>query len=177
MSQRDDAGEQACRWPSTAVRPVLFLAAALFCTQTSCSDALPETMLTVQQGGKQIELPVEAGGAAQALVVACEDQLSAVDGLLRLAVSAESIEALRQKETVIEIRYPTSRSFILEALGKHEIQADRLLIPLTGEFAEGEMATFFVHLGTWKPGPYRKSFGAPELRHLVENLGVLVDSN
>jgi len=159
-----------------AVRCVFFLVAALFCAQTNCSDTPLEAVLTVQQGGRQVELPTEAEASEEirALVIACERQLSAVDGLLRLAVSAELIETLRQTETVIEISYHTSRSFVLEALGKHEIEADGLLVPLTGEFAQGEMATFFVHQGAWRPGPYRKSGGIAELRRLVRNLGVLV---
>lgn len=150
---------------------------AIFGAQTSCSDTLQQAVLTIQHEGRQLELPAGEHEAIRALVVACERQLSAVDGLLRLAVSAERIETLRQQETVIEIRYPTSRSFVLEALGGHEIEADSLLIPLTGEFAQGEMATYFVHLGTWKPGPYRNSGGVPELRRLLGDLGVLVGSD
>jgi hypothetical protein len=173
--------KMACGWPNQrgrqewTVRFVLCLVAALFCTQTSCSDIPSEAVLTVKQGGRQVELPTEASEKIRALVATFEQQLSTVDGMLRLAVSTELIENLRQKETIIEIRYPNSRSFILEGMNNYKIEADSLLVPLTGEFAEGEIATIFVHLGTWRPGPYRKSGGLTELRHLVKNVANLTD--
>lgn len=174
MRCRGELGNRKYRKRPVLASFVLLLGAAVLGTQANCSESTEPAVLTLWQNGTAVALPAETGEAVKTLVAAGERQLSLADGMLRLAVSNDSVEALKKGETAIEIRYATPRSFVLEARGRREIHVEGFLVPLTGEFAEGEIATYFVYHGTWKAGPYRKNGGIPELRRLVAELGVAV---
>lgn len=160
----------AMKWMSVVLGAFLFGVAS--------EDTRPpaEVSLTIHRRGHALEPPPDAAAEATGLVLACERQLSAAEAVLRLAVSKEQIRALRDEEVVLELRYPSPRSFVLEARDGRTIKADALLIPLTGTFAEGGVTTIFVHLGSWKPGPYRKTDGLSELTARLGDLGLPSDT-
>lgn len=52
------------------------------------------------------------------------------------------------------------------------MEIDGYLIPLTGEYALGDITTIFIWMDGYRSGPYRNSKGPAELRRFVEGLGV-----
>jgi hypothetical protein len=106
--------------------------------------------------------------AVQGLVALAEERLHSADNLLRLAVTPGLITGIQQSELVIEFRY--ARPHTLEIpFRKKTITLERLLIPLTGDFAEG-VTTIFLGYPEYAAGPYRSKGTPDQLRKLAEEL-------
>ena len=117
--------------------------------------------------GRRTTLPADRV-LASGLVALCEAQLTSADGVLRLGVSSQSIEALRREVPVLEITYPAAKQFRL-ALGGREISASRLLIPLAGDLA-GSITTLFYANPDYQSGPLRNSKGTADIAGLVKSM-------
>lgn len=117
--------------------------------------------------GHRIELPVDRL-AASGLLALCEAQVDGADSVLRLGVSAQSIQALRRDAWVLEIVYPAPRRFA-SAAGGRGIEASRLLIPLSGELS-GSVTTVFYGNPEYQAGPLRNRQGSDEIARLVKSL-------
>lgn len=123
--------------------------------------------LTLYDHGKPIQLPV-GDPAVKEIVEQCEALLRTADGVLRLAVSQALIDTIRQQEQALEIDYSRPRTFSVLPSG-YPLRASKLLIPLSGEFAQDE-ATIFHGNGQFAHGPYRNSKGVKAVDSLVKSL-------
>ena len=117
--------------------------------------------------GRRTPLPA-AQVQASGLVALCEAQLTGADGVLRLGVSSQSIDALRRDGPVLEITYPAPQQFRL-VVGGREISASRLLIPLAGDLAGGVTTIFFGN-PDYQSGPLRNAKGTAEIAGLVKSM-------
>jgi hypothetical protein len=99
--------------------------------------------------------------------------LQTADNVLRLATTPELIQGLRAREVALEIVYRRPQSFVI-GFNKQTIQVDRLLIPLTGEFAGGGPTTMFHGGSTYAAGPYRNSQGIAGIVEIARALGAKI---
>lgn len=126
--------------------------------------------LTLYDHGKPIQLAA-GDPTVKKIVAQCEALLRTADGVLRLAVSQALIDTIRQRERAVEIHYSQPRTFRVLPNG-YPLQASKLLIPLSGEFAQDE-ATIFHGNGQFAHGPYRNSKGVEVIDSLVKSLRML----
>ncbi|HEX9871659.1 MAG TPA: hypothetical protein VGC99_24270 [Candidatus Tectomicrobia bacterium] len=128
--------------------------------------------VTIYDRGKQLNLAADVA-AVQELVSRCEAQMRTADTMLKLAVTPQLIANLRRQEVTIEIRYSQPQTFIISFNGQ-TVEPMRILIPLTGEFAQG-VTTIFYGRDQYAHGPYRNSQGQHEISTVVAKLGIQVD--
>jgi hypothetical protein len=127
----------------------------------SSSDAT----VTLYSGGKKTQINQKAGE----LIASAEAQLRSADAIIRLAVTPELIRNLQTNGTALEIRYGKPKFFVL-SIGR-TIEAQRLLIPLSGELS-GEITTiFYGGPSSYVAGPYRNKKGTAEITKLVSEIG------
>jgi hypothetical protein len=135
----------------------------------ACSDrsgAQSPTILLIHRTGAPLE--VDAGSAeGRALIDASERTVAEADTVLRLAVGAATIAAVRA-DLALEIRYPAMRSIEVPKR-QRTYEFDRLLIPLAGDLAI-DASTVFFGSGQFGSGPLRSPRPVAELRAQVESL-------
>lgn len=129
--------------------------------------AAADVQATAYLDGRRTPLPAERVQAS-GLVALCEAQLTGADGVLRLGVSSQSIDALRRDVPVLEIVYPAAKRFRV-AVGGREISASRLLIPLGGDLA-GSITTLFYGNPDYQSGPLRNTQGTGKIAGLVKSM-------
>jgi hypothetical protein len=94
------------------------------------------------------------------LLVISEDALVSAKDMFRLSVLPEITEEVKANALSIEIVYKTPRTFTVAYSGR-VVRVDRVLIPLSGAYAEtssGEVfVTVFYGLGGYSSGPYNNT--------------------
>jgi hypothetical protein len=130
-----------------------------------------QVTVVLHQGGRATTI-AKNGPAVDAVVQEVEAQLRSADGVLRLGVTPELIEQLEKDEIVVEIQYRDPPSLIV-GFNKNTVRPRRLLVPLTGDYAEG-MTTIFHATKEFDAGPYRNSKGVAALKQLIEKTGARI---
>ena len=151
------------------ILPVFFL--TTFIAAKACATMQTETShVDLYIKGKKTSLSLSKPEVQQ-IVQSCEEQLQQADDILRLAVSSEAIEDIKQGETALEILYGSPKTFVI-GFNKNTVEVDRLLIPLTGDFAAaGQMTTIFLGKGKYMAGPYRNKQGTSAIQLILEQMG------
>ena len=160
-------GGPAPRPSGRAGRVLRSLLAASLPWWPTARSAAADVQAAAYLDGRRTTLPADRV-LASGLVALCEAQLTGADGVLRLGVSSQSIEALRREVPVLEITYPAAKHFRL-APGGREISASRLLIPLGGDLA-GSITTLFFGNPDYQSGPLRNTKGTAEIAGLVKSM-------
>lgn len=115
--------------------------------------------ILIHQRGHSTRLDVRSAHS-KALLTGIEQALTSSSDMLKLSVIQNTIDQLRSKEISVEIIYPSIRTFVLPKTHK-EIQADRLLVPITGEYTEAappkRYITFFYGIKRYASSPYANS--------------------
>jgi hypothetical protein len=106
--------------------------------------------------------------------VRSENQLKTANSIFKLAVGENLIRDLYKNEISVEIRYPKLKTFIIP-INNLEIKAQRLLIPITGEFAGKITTIFYGNASFYSSGPYVNSEGTKDFEYLVESLGIKIE--
>lgn len=152
-----------------------FVAAILSLVDTGTGEVAQPGPFSViiYDRGKPIVFSPDTGGIRE-LVAHCEERLRTADGILRLAVTPHRISEMQQKEVAIEIHYSQPQTFVIPFNGQ-TLQPTRLLIPLTGDLAQGVSTIFHGSEAQYVAGPYRNSKGNKEIGTLVVHLGVQLD--
>jgi hypothetical protein len=135
-------------------------------TSRSGTEHFSMSSVTIYDRGEITRLPADRD-ESQLLITLAEDRLRSANNVLRLAVTPGLIAGIQRSELAVEIGYAQPQTFAI--FGKKEIKPKQLLLPLTGDFAEG-VTTIFVGYPQYAAGPYRAR-GAPDrLRELVNRL-------
>jgi hypothetical protein len=147
----------------------MFLIPMLLMLTTSCAGSgrrEPEDRVDVllHEGGRALRTDGDTGGLVQSAV----RSLNTCDGMYELVVTRETIERLRADERCLEITFPVPREVV--AGGREKLKILRLLIPMTGRFAERDQMTFFCGFPAYSSGPYLRTEG---LGALVAQVGCL----
>ncbi|HYB98732.1 MAG TPA: hypothetical protein VEC57_06305 [Candidatus Limnocylindrales bacterium] len=149
--------------PPRLLRALMAAAVALAGCRATAAGQL---QVVVYEGGQRRALPVQDASTA-ALLQAVEDSVHAADAVLRLAVTPQLVETLRNDHGCVEVTYPEPRRFTLPLLQGREVLAQRLLVPLTGELA-GTMTTILLDPGSgYRAGPLRASRPTQPLARLA----------
>jgi len=106
----------------------------------------PELLL--YRNGRPLSITRESSSHFAALLSAGEELFLNADSSYRLIMSPDRIEQLKRNETVLEIAYPAVQ--IAKIQGRHTAYYGKLLIPLTGQFANGTV--FFAGAWALEPG-------------------------
>ena len=135
----------------------------------ACSANPPaEDSVRVFRSGRELPLPSERAEVRR-LVERCVERLATADNVLRLAVSAETIAGLKRNETALEVVFAEPRTVTLELNGA-DLRVGRLLVPLTGEFAQGSTVIFYGPDQAYGSGPLRNDQGSEDLLETVLEL-------
>jgi hypothetical protein len=89
------------------------------------------------------------------------------DDVLRLMVTGDRINEIKQSEESIEIVFNSTKVFESDQLGGESIK--KILLPLTGEFIgspEDPIITIFVGEDEYFSGPLRNRVGYPKLMEI-----------
>jgi len=149
------------------ILPVFFL--TTFIAAKACATMQTETShVDLYINGKKTSLSLSKPEVQQ-IVQTCEEQLQQADGILRLAVSSEAIEEIKQSAAALEILYGSPKTFVI-GFNKNTVEVDRLLIPLTGDFA-AQVTTIFLGKGKYMAGPYRNKTGTSAIQSILEQMG------
>jgi len=150
-------------------RAVVALVACMFGFITDGAADSAAFSVTLYDHGRQIQLTANQQ-VTEKIVALCAEQLSNANGVLRLAVTPQLIDDLKQRERTLEIVYDEPQSFVI-AFNNNKFEASRLLIPLSGDYA-ANITTIFVGDAQYKHGPYRNSQGVANIIALVEQMGL-----
>jgi hypothetical protein len=102
------------------------------------------------------------------LVQLALQSLGTCDGIYELVVTEETMARLRATQRCLEFAFPAPREVVVG--GRETLGILRMLIPLTGRFAEGEQITFFCGFPDYSAGPYLNTEGLRELTREVDGL-------
>ena len=152
--------------PRRVLRALLALCAWPLAAPHAVAGA-PAVRAVLSVAGRRLELPPERL-AHSALVELCEAQVRGADGVLRLAVSNDTIAVLQRDAMTVELVYAEPRTFAL-AVGGGSIVANRLLVPLSGELA-GSITTIFHGNPEYRAGPLRNQRGSAGIASAVDAL-------
>lgn len=142
MRARSDGMRAAvCRW---ALLPIVLM--------SSCRPAVPADAILVYQSGARREIDASSSHG-RALLEAIDQAIARANNVLQLAVTPAFVADLREHETCVEIAFATAHTWKPAALPHYEVQARRLLVPLSGDLA-GSVTTIFYDPGSgYAPGP------------------------
>jgi len=97
---------------------------------------------------------------ANDLITACEEALTGATNVTKLGVSSTTMNTIRKRDSSIEVRYPKPKDLTITAFNRRMV-IDRILIPLSGEYAETidqrRFVTVFYGKGRYEHGPYSNS--------------------
>lgn len=139
-----------CRRSLRSMLSAICAVVAFACGRAAAVDAMEATnavRVVVHANGEAHR--VDEPGTAEAIRQLCEVKLESATDLLKLAVQRSLIDRLRQDEQAIEIFYPRPATLTIRG---RQVTIDRLLIPLTGDFA-GARTTIFYGEGDYTSGP------------------------
>ncbi len=139
-----------CRCSLRSVLSAICAVVAFACGRATAVDAMEATnslRVVVHANGEARR--VDEPGSAEAVRQLCEAKLEEATDLLKLAVQRSLIDRLRLDEQAIEIFYPRPATLTIRG---RQVTIDRLLIPLTGDFA-GTRTTIFYGDGEYASGP------------------------
>lgn len=147
----------------------IFLSITLFIVSITCATMQDEvTSINVYTKGKKTAISLDKP-ETQKIIEICEEQLKQADGILRLAVASTLIESIKNNDAALEIIYRNPKTFFI-TFNKNNVEADRLFIPLTGDFAGG-LTTIFHGRGSYAAGPYRNKDGTAAISSILEKMG------
>lgn len=139
----------------------------------SCREKKQDTKIIFYDKGGEITIDSKLTGYGY-LIRATENLLVNADDMLRLAVDSELIRKIKKQESAIEVIFPIPTEFTIN-YNKAVIRPDRILIPLSGEFAgtdENPPATIFLGYPEYSAGPYTNQQGISELRQIINSMEI-----
>jgi hypothetical protein len=104
-----------------------------------------------------------------------EEALTSAHDILKLAVSTERIQEFKTKQISLEILYSEPKELRVTKFAR-TVKLDRMLVPLSGEFAvsptKQKFVTVFYGLREYGPGPYTNDGKFQDkLRGLLAKMG------
>ncbi|MHA1685788.1 MAG: hypothetical protein ACTSYD_05180 [Candidatus Heimdallarchaeaceae archaeon] len=90
------------------------------------------------------------------------------DDIYELIVTDDLIDQIKRNESAIEIVYGRKRQFTINKVDKISIK--RILIPLSGRFAENGAIVFFCGFPEYSSGPYVKK---GKIKQLLQEINAL----
>jgi hypothetical protein len=138
----------------------------------SCQEKRQDIKIIYYDKGKEIVIGSKLTGYDD-LISATENLLVGSDDMLRLAVDPELIRKIKEQDSSIEVIFPHPTEFRISYFDK-VVRPDRILIPLSGEFAGEEdnpLAVIFLGYPDYSSGPYTNHKGISELKQIIDNQG------
>lgn len=139
----------------------------------SCKEKGQDIRIVFYQNGQGTTINPKRSGSED-LVTSMENLLINADDIIRLAVDPELVNKIKKEERVIEIIYPNPIELTINR-NRDTIHPDRLLIPLSGEFAgdlENPQAVIFHGYPAYSSGPYANRKGVAEIIGILKNMGI-----
>lgn len=88
------------------------------------------------------------------------------DEFYELLITENLLQTIKENEQYLEICFPEVKNVKTEKYG--DIEFDKILIPLTGKFANNDQLTFFSGKTDFSNTPLIKSTGLGKLRELLD---------
>lgn len=140
------------------------------CFAFSCKQGYDEMKILYYENGKTTELKFAAQDE-QRLGEILEELLMLTNDMLRVYLDIETIEELKQNEICLEVLFPESVTLKTGFLG--DVTLDRILIPLSGDYAGSEAidsVTILTGEDEYSSGPLTAAGGfkyITELKNLI----------
>lgn len=136
---------------------VLSLALLLVTLLFACAHPRKEELRLLLHNRGKVTTISQKSPQFKALQTEMETTLTSAPDMFRLAVQTELIADIKSKQVALELLYPAEKSFTIVKTNK-KVTLDRLLIPLTGDYAEAaqkkKFVTLFYGVRAYGSGPY-----------------------
>ena len=106
-------------------------------------------------------------GNVSELCVIIEDSLHEPDDFLELIVTQDLITNIKTDETAIELIYTTETPLVIRT---KKVTLKRILIPLSGKYADDGNIVMFCGNKAYSYGPYVKMDGLNKIRKIVDKI-------
>jgi hypothetical protein len=140
---------------------------AMGCNQDQNVNGKSDKVPVIIYNGKHLDAKTENVDAFINEIITI---LRSCDDLYELIVTSELIETIKGEGSYLEVIFPEKQIFNAGKFNKIEI--DRMLIPLSGKFAQSGQVTFFTGIGNYSNTPFINVIG---LKGITEALKKIID--
>ncbi|KQC09199.1 MAG: hypothetical protein APR54_13085 [Candidatus Cloacimonas sp. SDB] len=130
-----------------------------------------ETDIIYFENGAETEIDLNSKEDQEKLINLINELMLGTDDMLRLLVSQDRIDQLKNEASGIEVSFNNVIRLHSEELGDHDVK--KILIPFSGEFVgdyNDSMATIFLANDGYMSGPLRNTQGLPKVNEIKELL-------
>jgi hypothetical protein len=144
--------------------PVLLTSATVSCAGGRRAELKDGADVILHDHGRVQRTKDETAGLVEMIL----ESLRTCDGIYELVVTEETVEGLRAAERCVEAAFPAPLEVVVG--GRETLGILRILIPLTGRFAERDQVTIFCGFPEYSAGPYLNTEGLRVLIRKVDGL-------
>ncbi|MBN1327194.1 MAG: hypothetical protein JW996_04530 [Candidatus Cloacimonetes bacterium] len=130
-----------------------------------------KTDISYFENGTEIQITLNSEEDQEKLFTLINELILSTDDMLRLLVSQDRIDQLKQEASGIELSFKDNIRIHSKEMGDHDV--DKILIPFTGEFVgdyNDRMATIFLANDGYISGPLRNMNGLPKVNEIKDLL-------